>query len=98
MLTYFLFQEWLYDEGEDVTKAVYIAKMEELRGIVGPIAQRYFDKEEEKRQAEREKQEAAAMRKAQEEMAKRQAEKKDGPDAEKDAEKQQPAVEEMDIE
>ncbi len=48
--------------------------MEELRSTVAPIAQRYFDKEEEKRQAEREKREAEAMRKAQEELAKKQAE------------------------
>ena len=68
----FLKQSWLYDEGDDATKAVYIAKIEELRSHAGPIAQRYFEKEEEKRQAEAAKQrEESAMRKAQEEMAKR---------------------------
>jgi heat shock protein 4 len=68
----------LYNEGEDATKSVYIAKIEELRSAVGPIAQRYFDKEEEKRSAERAKRdEAEAMRKAQEEMAKRNNENKD---------------------
>lgn len=90
-------QEWLYDEGEDTTKAVYIAKMEELRAIVGPVAQRYFDKEEEKRQAEREKQEAEAMRKAQEEMAKKQAEAKKN-EAEPKDEQKQPVIDDMDVE
>lgn len=90
-------EEWLYDEGAEATKAVYISKMEELRAIVGPIAQRYFDKEEEKRQAEREKKEAVAMRKAQEEMAKRQSDQKKVPEAQKPEEKQ-PVVEDMDIE
>lgn len=44
-------EEWLYDEGEDATKAVYIAKMDEIRAVAGPIVQRYFDKVEEERQA-----------------------------------------------
>ncbi|KAH8586846.1 putative heat shock protein Hsp88 [Bisporella sp. PMI_857] len=44
-------EDWLYDEGEDVTKAVYGAKLEEIRAVAGPIAQRYFDKIEEERQA-----------------------------------------------
>ncbi|TGZ78549.1 heat shock protein 70 [Ascodesmis nigricans] len=91
-------EDWLYDEGEDTTKAIYIAKMEELRAIVGPIAQRYFDKEEEKRQAEREKHEAEAMRKAQAEMAKKQAQAKQKEDVEMKDEQKQPVVEDMDIE
>ncbi|KAI5839213.1 heat shock protein 70 family [Morchella snyderi] len=71
-------EDWLYNDGEDATKSVYIAKIEELRSAVGPIAQRYFDKEEEKRSAERAKRdEAEAMRKAQEEIAKRNSENKD---------------------
>jgi heat shock protein 4 len=65
-------ENWLYEEGEDTTKAVYVSKIEELRSYAGPIAQRYFDREEEKRQAEIAKQqEDYAMRKAQEDMAKR---------------------------
>lgn len=44
-------EEWLYDEGEDTTKAVYISKMDEIRAIAGPIVQRYFDKIEEERAA-----------------------------------------------
>lgn len=35
-------QDWLYDEGEDATKAIYIAKMDEIRAVAGPIVQRYF--------------------------------------------------------
>ena len=41
----------MYDEGEDTTKAVYIAKIDEIRAVAGPIAQRYWDKVEEERQA-----------------------------------------------
>lgn len=44
-------EEWLYDEGDDATKAVYVAKMDEIRALAGPIVQRYFDKVEEERQA-----------------------------------------------
>lgn len=41
----------MYDEGEDTTKAVYIAKIDEIRAVAGPIVQRYFDKVEEERAA-----------------------------------------------
>jgi len=44
-------EDWLYDEGEDATKAVYVAKMDEIRAVAGPIVQRYFDKVEEERAA-----------------------------------------------
>jgi len=44
-------QEWLYDEGDDASKGVYVAKIEELRAMAGPIVQRYFDKVEADRQA-----------------------------------------------
>lgn len=44
-------EDWLYDEGEDATKAVYQAKYDEIRALAGPIAQRYFDKIEEERAA-----------------------------------------------
>ncbi len=33
----------MYDEGEDVTKSVYIAKLEELKKIGGPIEERYIE-------------------------------------------------------
>ncbi|KAK0102900.1 adenyl-nucleotide exchange factor sse1 [Cadophora gregata] len=44
-------EDWLYDEGDDATKAVYQAKYDEIRALAGPIAQRYFDKVEEERAA-----------------------------------------------
>ena len=34
-------EDWLYDEGEDVTKSVYIAKLDELKKTGGPIEMRY---------------------------------------------------------
>ncbi|KAI1436660.1 heat shock protein Hsp88 [Xylaria sp. CBS 124048] len=43
-------EDWLYEEGEDSTKAVYIAKIDEIRALIGPISQRYFDKVEADRQ------------------------------------------------
>ena len=55
-------QEWLYDEGEDATKTIYVSKMEELEKYGAPIRQRLLDELETKRQAEekarREKEEA----------------------------------------
>nr|MCV5142820.1 hypothetical protein [Escherichia coli] len=51
-------QDWLYDEGDDATKAVYVAKIEEIRALAGPVVQRYFDKVEAERQALQEKLEA----------------------------------------
>ncbi|KAE9363481.1 putative heat shock protein Hsp88 [Stipitochalara longipes BDJ] len=56
-------EEWLYDEGEDTTKAIYISKIDEIRGLAGPIAQRYFDKVEEERQAAQAVADAEAARK-----------------------------------
>lgn len=68
-------EDWLYEEGEDTTKAVYIAKMDEIRAVAGPIIQRYFDKIEEERQAATAKQEAErAAKMADAEAAKRAAE------------------------
>lgn len=61
-------EDWLYDEGEDATKAVYIAKMDEIRAVAGPIVQRYFDKVEAERAAAQAEAEAEAAKKA--EMAK----------------------------
>lgn len=34
-------EEWLYDEGEDQPKSVYVAKLEELHTVGDPIQQRY---------------------------------------------------------
>ncbi|KAF4622664.1 hypothetical protein G7Y89_g14364 [Cudoniella acicularis] len=56
-------EDWLYDEGEDATKAVYIAKMDEIRAVAGPIVQRYFDKIEAERAEQRAAEEAEAQRK-----------------------------------
>ncbi|KAI5779250.1 heat shock protein 70 family [Geopyxis carbonaria] len=93
-------ENWLYDEGEDTTKAIYIAKMEELRSVVGPVRQRYFDKEEEKRQAQMaKKQESEAMRKAQEDLAKKQAEARNRPEKDHDMKDADKAGEDtMDVE
>ncbi|KAH3902245.1 probable Heat shock protein homolog SSE1 [Saccharomycodes ludwigii] len=54
-------EEWLYDEGDDSTKAKYIAKYEELASLGNVIRGRYLSKEEEKKQALRAKQEASQM-------------------------------------
>lgn len=51
-------EDWLYDAGEDSTKAKYIAKYEELAMTGNIIRGRYLAKEEEKKQAFRQKQEA----------------------------------------
>lgn len=44
-------QDWLYEDGEDTTKAVYVAKIDEIRALAGPIVQRHFEKVEAERQA-----------------------------------------------
>jgi heat shock protein 4 len=67
-------QDWLYDEGEDATKAAYVAKMDEIRFVAGPIIQRYQDKLEEERQAVLKAQEEAAAKKRAEAEAKKKAE------------------------
>jgi heat shock protein 4 len=65
------YQDWLYGEGEDTTKAVYVSKIEELRASAGPIIQRYNDKQEEERQAiQKKRDEELAVRKAEEEARK----------------------------
>jgi heat shock protein 4 len=38
-------QEWLYGEGEDVTKSVYASKLNELKALGDPIAKRYYEYE-----------------------------------------------------
>ncbi|RAO66049.1 uncharacterized protein BHQ10_002061 [Talaromyces amestolkiae] len=89
-------EDWLYEEGEDTTKAIYVSKMEEIRFIAGPIIQRYMDKIENERLSKLQAQEEEAAKKRAEEDAKRKAEeeakkaaegqKTDAPDAEmKDA-------------
>ncbi|KAI1660765.1 heat shock protein Hsp88 [Daldinia decipiens] len=79
-------EDWLYEDGEDATKAVYIAKMDEIRAMAGPITQRYFDKVEADRQALQAKLDAeAAAKKAAEEEARKAAEADKG-EATKDEE------------
>ncbi|KAF9427030.1 adenyl-nucleotide exchange factor sse1 [Entomortierella beljakovae] len=34
-------ENWLYDEGDEATKSIYIAKLEELQVVGGPVIQRY---------------------------------------------------------
>ncbi|KAJ4300469.1 adenyl-nucleotide exchange factor sse1 [Collariella sp. IMI 366227] len=68
-------EDWLYDEGDDATKAVYIAKIDEIRALAGPIVQRHFDKVEAERQALQAKLEAdRAAKRAAEEQARKAAE------------------------
>ncbi len=65
-------QDWLYDEGEDATRSVYISKMDEIRFVAGPIVGRYMDKIEEERQAvQRAEEEKAAKKKAEAEAKKK---------------------------
>ncbi|KAK4231286.1 heat shock protein 70 family [Podospora fimiseda] len=63
-------EDWLYDEGDDTTKAIYIAKMDEIRALAGPVVQRHFEKVEAERQALQARLEAErAAKKAAEEKA-----------------------------
>jgi len=77
-------EDWLYDEGDDASKGVYIAKMDEIRAMAGPIVQRHFDKVEAERQ--RVEAEVAAKKAAEEEARKAaEAEKKAAEEADKAA-------------
>ncbi|KAJ6145507.1 Hsp70 chaperone Hsp88 [Penicillium chermesinum] len=67
-------EDWLYEEGEDTTKSVYVAKMDDIRFIAGPIIQRYKEKIEAEREAVRKAEEEAAARKRAELEAKKNAE------------------------
>ncbi|KAJ6109487.1 hypothetical protein N7486_001722 [Penicillium sp. IBT 16267x] len=87
-------EDWLYEEGDDTTKSVYVAKMDDIRFIAGPIIQRYKEKVDSERQAVlKAEEEAAAKRraeleakKAEEDAKKAEEEKKGEADAEmKDA-------------
>ncbi|KAI6253342.1 Heat shock protein hsp88 [Pyricularia oryzae] len=75
-------EDWLYDEGDDTTKAVYIAKMDEIRAMTGPIVQRHFDKVEQERQElqARLDAEAAAKKAAEDERKAAEAQKADAPE------------------
>lgn len=67
-------QDWLYEEGEDTTKSVYVAKMDEIRFIAGPIMQRHREKLDAEREAARKAQEEEAAKKRAEIEAQRMAE------------------------
>ncbi|KAJ6013710.1 Hsp70 chaperone Hsp88 [Penicillium herquei] len=97
-------EDWLYEDGEDTTKSVYVAKMDEIRFISGPIIQRYKEKADAEREAVlKAEEEAAAKRRAEldakkkaEEEAKKaadeakgDAEMKDAPEGEAEGEEKQ---------
>ncbi|KAI9683421.1 MAG: adenyl-nucleotide exchange factor sse1 [Trizodia sp. TS-e1964] len=82
-------EEWLYDDGEDATKAVYVAKFDEIRFVAGPIIQRYLDKVEEERQA------AQKIRDEEQAARKAEAEAKKAAEKEKEGEQQPLKDEEM---
>lgn len=86
-------EDWLYEDGEDTTKGVYVAKIDEIRAMAGPIVQRHFEKVEAERQAALEKAEAERAAKKAEEDARKAAEaEKANPDQEmKDADAPQEA-------
>ncbi|KAK1992501.1 hsp70-like protein [Colletotrichum falcatum] len=89
-------EDWLYDEGDDSTKAVYIAKIDEIRSMAGPIIQRHFDKVEEDRRLVQERVDAEKAAKRAEEEARKAAEaEKTSKDEEMtDADGKKPEVEE----
>ncbi|PFH55201.1 hypothetical protein XA68_10392 [Ophiocordyceps unilateralis] len=71
-------ENWLYDEGDEASKGVYVAKLEELRSMAGPIVQRHFEHVEAERRAVLERLEAekaaAAVQKTAEDEARKAAE------------------------
>lgn len=83
--TELLLQDWLYEDGDDTTKANYIAKMDEIRFVAGPIIQRHTDKIEAEQEAIRKAHEEEAAKKRAAEEAKKKAEeetkKKEAPPA-----------------
>lgn len=95
MLTFW--QDWLYEDGEDATKAQYVAKFEELRASAGPVIQRFNDKRFEEEEARRKAEEEAAAKKRAELEAQKKAEEEKRK-AEEEAKKQQAAAEKPDEE
>lgn len=77
-------EDWLYEDGEDATKAVYIAKMDEIKAMAGPINQRYFDKVESERAAVQAKLDAESAAKRAEADAKKADEESKKTEAGKD--------------
>ncbi|KAI4243851.1 MAG: hypothetical protein L6R40_003233 [Gallowayella cf. fulva] len=67
-------EDWLYDEGDDATRGIYVAKMDEIRFVAGPIVGRYQEKIEEERQAVLKAEEEKLAKKRAEQEAKKRAE------------------------
>lgn len=66
-------QDWLYEDGEDATKAQYVAKHEELRATAAAVIQRFNERRQAEEDERRAKAEAEAAKKREEEEAKKQA-------------------------
>ncbi|CCJ29429.1 unnamed protein product [Pneumocystis jirovecii] len=64
-------ENWLYSEGEDTTKAVYMSKMEDLIKAAAPVVQRKFDADEVKRKERIAKEEKEAAEREERERAER---------------------------
>ncbi|KAJ5097349.1 Hsp70 chaperone Hsp88 [Penicillium angulare] len=79
-------EDWLYEDGEDTTKSVYVAKQDDIRFIAGPIIQRYKEKADAERQAVLKAEEEAAAKRRAELDAKKKAED-EAKKAEEDAKK-----------
>ncbi|KAL3481879.1 heat shock protein 70 family [Aspergillus californicus] len=67
-------EDWLYEDGEDATKSVYVSKLDEIRFVAGPIIQRHREKQDAEREAILKVQEEEAAKKRAEIEAKRKAE------------------------
>jgi heat shock 70kDa protein 4 len=66
-------QDWLYGDGEDTSKAVYVAKFDEIRFVAGPIVQRYLDKQQQEQEKVMRKREAEEQARQAEIQSKRKA-------------------------
>ncbi|KAM0724287.1 hypothetical protein Q7P37_000169 [Cladosporium fusiforme] len=66
-------EDWLYEDGEDATKAQYVAKHEELRATAAAVIQRFNERRQAEEDERRAKAEAEAAKKREEEEAKKQA-------------------------
>ncbi|KAG5518384.1 hypothetical protein PMAC_003181 [Pneumocystis sp. 'macacae'] len=64
-------ESWLYNEGEDTTKAVYMSKMEDLMKAAAPVVQRKFNADEIKRKERIAKEEKEALEREERERAER---------------------------
>lgn len=66
-------EDWLYEDGEDATKAQYISKHEELRSVAASVIQRFNERRQQEEDERRAKAEAEAEKQRQLEEEKRQA-------------------------